>query len=183
MATQQGSVTAVSRSTAHHFSKEVAQSINLVAGLGVEHDAHAGVTVQHLPHLTQDASRPNLRQVHLIPYELLYELGSRGFDIKPGELGENITTYGLDLMALPQGTQLRFGDQATVEITGLRDPGPQIERFKKGLLSQVLRTDNDGRLLRKAGVMGVVLVGGPVKASDIVQVYRPTEPHKALGPV
>ncbi|OCL09877.1 PK beta-barrel-protein domain-containing protein-like protein [Glonium stellatum] len=183
MATQQGSVTAVSRSTAHHFSKEIAQSINLVAGLGVEHDAHAGVTVQHLPHLTQDASRPNLRQVHLIPYELLYELKSHGFDIKPGELGENITTYGLDLMALPQGTQLRFGDQATVAITGLRQPGPQIEKFKKGLLNQVSGNNNDGRSTTKAGVMGVVLAGGPVKGGDVVQVYLPAEPHRVLVPV
>ncbi|OCK74127.1 PK beta-barrel-protein domain-containing protein-like protein [Lepidopterella palustris CBS 459.81] len=183
MATQQGTVTAVSRSISHQFSKDVVHSITLVTGIGVENDAHAGVTVQHLPHLTQDPTRPNFRQVHLIHYELFYELGGRGFDVRPGQLGENITTYGIDLLALPQGTRLKFGNQATVEITGLRSPGPQIERFKKGLLGQVFWKDNNGHLVRKAGVMGIVLVGGPVKAGDIVQVYLPAEPHRALGPV
>ncbi|KAF2803230.1 PK beta-barrel-protein domain-containing protein-like protein [Mytilinidion resinicola] len=184
------SVTAVSQAPSHTFSKSVVGAITLVAGLGVQNDAHAGATVKHTSLAAHDPSSPNLRQVHLIPYELLYELKGKGFDITYGQprrqLGENITTHGLDLAALPRGTRLHFpagGGGAVVELTGLRQPGPGIERFKPGLLQQVCYQARDGRVVRRAGVMGVVVAGGCVRAGDGVLVAMPALPHVGLGPV
>lgn len=173
-------VVSVSRDDEHRFSKPVRHEITLVAGLGVEGDAHFGATVQHLSRMRRDPSQPNLRQVHLIHRELFDEVDAR---VAPGELGENITTEGLDLLALPRGTRLSFGEDAVVEVTGLRNPCVQIDRFEPGLLKQVVSTDDEGRTVRKAGVMAVVVSGGVVRPGDRVEIAWPAEPHEALLPV
>jgi MOSC domain-containing protein YiiM len=181
--TSGGAVTAVSRAAEHTFSKGTAETIRLVAGLGVEGDAHLGRTVQHLSRVRRDPSQPNLRQVHLIHAELHDELRDRGFEVAPGEMGENITTSGVDLLALPTGTLLKLGDQAVVEVTGLRNPCVQIDKFQKGLLAAVLDNDDDGNLVRKAGVMAIVVNGGEVRAGDAIGVSFPPLPHSPLRPV
>lgn len=94
----------------------------------------------------------------MIHHELIQELSEKGFHVAPGVLGENITTQGIDLLALPEDTILRFPSGAEIQITGLRNPCPQIENFEKGLLSQVLDRDEQGNVVRKAGIMGIVLV-------------------------
>jgi MOSC domain-containing protein YiiM len=177
-------VTSVSRNEAYRFSKPVRDEIILVPGLGVQGDVHAGVTVKHRGRVAADPTRPNLRQVHLIHAELHEELRAQGFDVAPGQLGENVTTKGLGLLALPRGTVLRFGVRgAAVEITGLRNPCEQINTFRPGLLKRVLGRDDEGRLVRKAGVMSVVLSGGPVRPGDPVTVELPVPPHVPLAPV
>ena len=184
----QGTVRAVSRDDTHHFSKVVQPAIRLLAGLGVENDAHLGVTVQHRSRVAADPSQPNLRQVHLIHAELFDELAAQGFSVGAGQLGENIATRGLDLLALPVGTRLHLGPTAVVEVTGLRNPCAQIEAFgqaqkQSGLLAAVLDRDAAGQLVRKAGVMGVVLVGGEVRAGDPVRAKMPPAPWRALEQV
>ena len=176
-------VVAVSHDGEHRFSKAVVEDITLLAGLGVAGDAHAGVTVQHRSRVAADPTRPNLRQVHLIHAELLAELAERGFSVAPGQLGENITTTGVDLLALPRGTRLHLGAGAVVEVTGLRNPCRQIDAFAPGLLRAVLSRDADGRPVRRAGVMGVVVTGGAVRAGDGIEVHLPAEPHEALDRV
>jgi MOSC domain-containing protein YiiM len=176
-------VAAVSRSPRHDFSKPGCAAIRLIAGEGVEGDAHRGVTVQHRSRVAKDPSRPNLRQVHLIHAELHDELRGRGFTVDAGSMGENVTTRGLDLLALPTGTRLRLGDEALVEVTGLRNPCVQLDRFQPGLMSAVLDRDAEGRLVRKAGVMAVVLMGGEVRAGDKIAVELPEGPHRELEPV
>jgi MOSC domain len=176
-------VVGVSRSSRHAFSKLPCTSIFLQKGLGVEGDCHAGVTVQHLSRIAVDPMQPNLRQVHLIHAELLDELAQTGYRIAAGDLGENILTRGLDLLSLPKGSLLRLGTAAVVEITGLRNPCRQIEAFRAGLLSKVLVKLDDGTLLRKTGVMGIVLVSGPVRAADAIDIVLPPEPHVALDRV
>lgn len=166
-------VLAVSIGSTHLFSKQPVRSITLRAGLGVEGDAHLGTTVKHRSRVRQDASQPNLRQVHLIHAELLDELQAQGFDVRPGDLGENITTRGIGLLGLPRGTRLRIGARAIVEVTGLRNPCRQIEAFRPGLLAAVLDRDDDGRLVRKTGVMSVVIEGGIVMPADAITVERP----------
>ncbi|MDB5373445.1 MAG: domain containing protein [Belnapia sp.] len=178
-----GQVVAVARDGAHRFAKPLATEITLLAGLGVAGDAHAGVTVQHRSRVAQDPRQPNLRQLHLIQAELFEELTAAGFQVAPGELGENVTTRGIDLLGLPVGTLLRLGDAAVVEVTGLRNPCRQIERWQPGLLAAVLGRDAAGRLVRKAGIMGVVLAGGTVRPGDAVVVDLPPPPHRPLGPV
>ncbi len=173
-------VVAVSRSEAHSFHKENAASIRLIAGFGVEGDAHAGATVKHRSRVAQDPTQPNLRQVHLIHAELFEELREQGFDVAPGQLGENVTTQGIALLGLPTGTRLHLGESAVVEITGLRNPCEQIDAFRPGLLSAVLGRDACGGLVRKAGVMGIVLTGGEVKPGDALRVELPPEPHRPL---
>ncbi|MCM2579566.1 MOSC domain-containing protein [Streptomyces meridianus] len=175
-----GSVTAVSRSGEHGFSKQTRPSIRLLAGLGVEGDAHLGVTVQHLSRVRQDPAQPNLRQVHLIATELLEEVRVKGYAVAPGQLGENVTTTGLDLLGLPTGTRLRLGAEAVVEVTGLRNPCAQIDGFRKGLLKEVVHRDEAGDVRRKAGVMAVVVDGGEVRPGDPVTVELPAEPHRPL---
>ncbi|TSA84648.1 MOSC domain-containing protein [Deinococcus detaillensis] len=179
-----GQVGAVSRSGAHEFSKPPQPSVRLLAGLGVEGDAHSGVTVQHRSRVAADPSQPNLRQVHLLHAELFEELAAQGFEVSAGQLGENVTTLGLDLLALPAGTRLHLGGEAVVEITGLRNPCAQIERFgaaqRSGLLAAVLGRDDSGHLIRKAGIMGVVLSGGEVKAGDDIEVEWPPPPWTKL---
>jgi len=175
-------VLAVHRSATHSFSKSNALSIRLIAGLGVEGDAHAGVTVKHRSRVARDPTQPNLRQVHLIHAELHDELNAAGFDLKPGDMGENITTRGLDLLALPTGTRLMIGD-AVIEVTGLRNPCVQLDRFRPGLMQATLDRDAAGSLIRKAGVMGVVLVGGDVQTGDSIQIRMPAGDRHALIPV
>ncbi|BCJ75992.1 MOSC domain-containing protein [Catellatospora sp. IY07-71] len=173
-------VVAVSRDSEHRFSKPNADEIQLLAGIGVAGDAHAGVTVQHLSRIAADPTQPNLRQVHLIHAELHDEVHEQGFVVAPGQLGENITTRGIDLLSLPRGTVLRFGEQAVVEVTGLRNPCPQIDRFSDGLLKQLVYRDQDGDLVRRAGIMSIVLAGGPVRPGDVITVELPPEPHLPL---
>lgn len=176
----EGVVVAVSKDGEHRFSKVTTERIELLTGLGVAGDAHAGVTVQHRSRVAADPSQPNLRQVHLIHAELFTELGEHGFDVAPGRLGENITTSGLDLLGLPRGTRLHLGEQAVVEVTGLRNPCAQINAFQSGLLAAVVGRDDEGRVVRRAGVMGVVVSGGPVVAGDEVRVVLPERPFQAL---
>jgi MOSC domain-containing protein YiiM len=175
-------VTAVSRNESYSFSKPTRDEIVLVPGLGVEGDVHAGVTVRHRSRVAADPTRPNLRQVHLMHAELFEELRDQGFEVDAGRLGENITTRGLDLLALPRGTVLRFG-AAAVTITGLRNPCAQIDKFRPGMLRRVVGRDEQGNLVRKAGIMGIVLSGGPVRPGDTVTVELPVPPHLALEPV
>lgn len=176
----EGRVTAVCRSGEYTFHKPVRESITLLAGLGVEGDVHAGVTVKHRSRVARDPSQPNLRQVHLIHEELFAEVAAAGFPVRPGELGENITTRGLDLLGLPTGTLLHLGAEAVVEVTGLRNPCHQIDDFQNGLLKQVTGRDAAGRVVRKAGVMSVVLTGGVVRPGDPVAVVLPDAPHRPL---
>jgi MOSC domain-containing protein YiiM len=175
-------VAAVSLDSGHHFSKPVVEQIRLLEGLGVEGDAHLGVTVQHRSRVARDPTQPNLRQVHLIHAELLEELRP-DYSVNPGELGENITTRGLDLLALPTGSILRIGDDARVEVTGLRNPCLQINHFSDGLMKAVLGRDEEGNLVRKAGVMGIVLTGGEVRPGDAIDIELPAQPHEKLQPV
>jgi hypothetical protein len=178
-----GTVAAVSRSGAHTFGKTSHDAIRLLAGLGVEGDAHLGVTVKHRSRVARDPTQPNLRQVHLIHGELHDELAASGFAVLPGEMGENVTTRGIDLLALPVGARLHLGDAAVVEVTGLRNPCVQLDRFRPGLTAAVLGRDEQGGLVRKAGIMGVVLAGGEVRPGDPVRVELPPEPRRPLEPV
>ncbi len=175
-----GTVIAVARDEGHRFSKPLLPAIRLLAGLGVEGDAHCGETVKHRSRVAVDPTQPNLRQVHLIQAELFEELATNGFSLRPGDMGENVTTRGLDLLSLPAGTRLRLGPDALVAITGLRNPCVQIEAFQPGLLKAVLGRDADGKLIRKAGIMGIVLAGGEVRPGDPIGVSLPALPHRAL---
>jgi MOSC domain-containing protein YiiM len=178
-----GAVTAVSKSPIHSLSKPNQEFINLIDGLGIEGDAHKGEKVQHRSRVAKDPNQPNLRQVHLIHAELHDELRERGFDVSAGEMGENITTRGIDLLGLPTGARLHIGKTAVVEITGLRNPCYQLDDFQKGLMKAVLDKDKQGNLIRKAGVMGIVLTGGEVYVNDVIRVELPSEPHETLKPV
>lgn len=173
-------VVSVGRDGAHRFSKAVRGEIRLLSGLGVEGDAHCGVTVKHRSRVAADPTRPNLRQLHLIQSELFDELAERGFSLAPGDLGENVLTRGLDLLALPRGSRLHIGAEAIVEITGLRNPCGQIEAFRPGLLAAVLDRAADGSLVRKAGIMGVVLTGGMVRPGDVITAVLPPAPWQRL---
>jgi len=176
-------VTAVSRSETHSFSKSNQSSIRLLTGLGVEGDAHLGATVKHRSRVAKNPETPNLRQVHLMHAELHDELLAAGFVVLAGQMGENITTRGINLLGLPEGTRLRLGETAIVEITGLRNPCAQIDRFQQGLMQAVLARDEDGNLVRKSGVMGVVLIGGEVCPGDLIGIELPLGPHRSLNVV
>jgi MOSC domain-containing protein YiiM len=176
-------VTAVSRSPRHKFSKQNELWIRLLAGLGVEGDAHAGEKVKHRSRARWTPHLPNLRQVHLMHSELHDELRAAGFRVAPGDLGENVTTRGIDLLALPTGTRLHLGDAAVVEVTGLRNPCVQLDRFQEGLMAATLDHDANGELVRKAGIMAIVLAGGDVRPGDAIRVELPPEPHRPLKPV
>ena len=175
-----GVVVAVCKDAAHRFSKQSTDVIRLVAGLGVEGDAHFGVTVQHLSRIAQNPQQPNLRQVHLLHGELHDELTANGLAVAHGAMGENITTRGIDLLALPRGALLRLGEDAVVEITGLRNPCAQLDRFQPGLMQAVLGRDADGALVRKAGVMAIVIAGGQVRGGHAIVVTLPPQPHVRL---
>ena len=177
------SVIAVSRSATHSILKKNQASIRLEAGLGVAEDAHRGVTVQHLSRIARDPTTPNYRQVHLIHTELFDELEASGFEIAPGQMGENVTTRGIDLLGLPAGARLRLGAEAVVEVTGLRNPCLQLDGIAPGLMKATLARDASGRLVRKAGIMGVVIAGGEVRPGDAIEVELPPPPHRALEPI
>jgi len=176
-------VIAVSRSSTHSMQKSNSSSIRLLAGLGVEDDAHQGVLVKHRSRVARDPTQPNLRQVHLIHAELHEELAAQGFAVKTGEMGENVTTRGVDLLALPTGARLRLGDSAVIEVTGLRNPCLQLDGIQKGLMAATLARDARGGLVRKAGIMGIVVTGGEVRPGDSIRVELPPEPHHPLEPV
>lgn len=175
-------VVAVHRSSTHSFSKFAEDGIVLLEGLGVQGDAHAGVTVRHRSRVARDPAQPNLRQVHLLQAELFGELMAAGFAVWPGDLGENITTRGIDLLALSEGARVRVGD-AVLEVTGLRNPCSQIDGFQRGLMAAVLDRDAQGALVRKAGVMAVVVAGGAVAPGDPIRADAPVHPYRALAPV
>jgi MOSC domain-containing protein YiiM len=175
-----GIVVAVHRSATHTFSKPTHDSIQLLAGLGVAGDAHMGATVKHRSRVAADPTQPNLRQVHLIHAELHDELQAAGFKIMAGEMGENITTHGIAVLGLPTGTRLHIGATAVVEVTGLRNPCAQLDRFQSGLKAAVLGRDEHGNLIRKAGIMGIVLTSGMVKAGDLIRIELPQPPYRPL---
>jgi MOSC domain-containing protein YiiM len=179
----EGRVDAVSASSSHTMAKPTRSAIRLVAGLGVEGDAHQGATVRHRSRVQRDPTQPNLRQVHLIHGELHDELRAAGFEVGPGQMGENVTTRNVDLLALPTGTRLRLGSAAVVEITGLRNPCAQLNGIQPGLMNAVLDKDADGRIIRKAGIMAVVVSSGEVQPGDAIAVDLPPRPHKPLQPV
>jgi MOSC domain-containing protein YiiM len=176
-------VASVAARATHRISKDVQSTIRLIAGLGVEGDAHAGVTVKHRSRVAKDPTVPNLRQVHLIHGELLDELAAKGFTIAPASMGENILTRGVDLLGLGRGTRLQFGGGAVVEITGLRNPCHQLNGLALGLMEAVLDRDEDCTLIRKAGVMGIVIIGGDVRAGDPVTIVTLPDQHEPLLPV
>lgn len=176
-------VAAVASGAEHDFSKATQPAIVLIAGVGVDGDAHAGRTVQHLSRKLRTPDAPNLRQVHLIHGELHDELSRLGFDLRPGDMGENITTRGIDLLALPAGTRLGIGADAVVEVTGLRNPCVQLDRHQHGLMAAVLGRAGDGTLIRKAGVMAVVAAGGRVMPGDLIDIVLPPLPHHRLEKV
>jgi MOSC domain-containing protein YiiM len=183
IATSSGLVVAVNRSALHNFTKEVQSSVRLLEGLGVEGDAHLGTTVKHRSRVAKDPSQPNLRQVHLLPEEILTELNAAGFRIPPGGIGENILTRGIELLDVPRRTRLHIGPSAVVEITGLRDPCRQLNAYRPGLMSAVLERDESGHLIRKAGIMGIVLSAGDVRPGDAIRVELPPTPHERLDRV
>jgi MOSC domain-containing protein YiiM len=176
-------VSAVSRNASHAFSKPNESTIRLVAGLGIEGDAHMGEKVKHRYHALKNPDAPNLRQVHLIHEELFDALRAGGFMVRPGALGENVTTRGIDLLALPRGARLRLGANVVIEVTGLRNPCRQIDEFQPGLTAAVLGRDTEGHLIRKAGVMAIVVTSGDVKAGDVIAVELPPGEQRALLPV
>lgn len=173
-------VLAVHKHPTHSFSKTTSPSITLLQGLGVENDAHCGATVKHRSRVAQDPTQPNLRQVHLIHSELFDELREKGFHVAPGELGENITTRGVSLLDLPVGTRLRIGPEAVIELTGLRNPCGQIDKFQPGLLDAVLDLGPNGEVIRKTGVMGIVVAGGVVHPGDGIVIAYPAGEHRRL---
>ena len=173
-------VASVWSSATHSFSKFAQAELRLIAGQGVEGDAHCGVTVKHRSRVAVDPTQPNLRQVHLIQGELFDELAARGFGVRLGQLGENLTTRGIDLLDLPRDTELRIGPEVVLRLTGLRNPCPQIENFEAGLLKAVVGRDADGEIVRKAGVMSIVLAGGVVRPGDGIAVALPPLPHHRL---
>lgn len=176
-------VIAVSAAAGHVFSKENLSEIELLEGLGVKGDAHMGKTVKHRSRVKKDPTVPNLRQVHLIHEELIDELRDNGFDVVPGGMGENVTTRGIDLLGLPAGARLTLGDEAVVEVTGLRNPCNQLNDYRGGLMNAVLDKDEKGDLIRKSGVMAIVIAGGVVRPGDVIGIETPAEPHRALDVV
>lgn len=181
--TQSAVVLALHLSPEHSFSKRQQTEIELLAGHGVKGDAHCGVTVKHRSRVAVDPNQPNLRQVHLVHHELLEELRASGFRVEPGTIGENVTTSGLDILSLPRGTRLRLGETAIIELTGLRNPCVQLDHFQQGLTQAVLGRDADGQLIRKAGVMAIVLSNGTVRPGDPISVELPPLPHYRLEKV
>jgi MOSC domain-containing protein YiiM len=175
-------IVGLARSAEHAFSKEPCERLTLVAGLGVADDAHAGVTVQHLSRIRKDPGQPNLRQVHLIHAELFDELAAKGFVVRPGDLGENVTTRGIDLLGLVAGTRLKVGE-AVLRVTGLRNPCAQIDDFCPGLLKEMVEKRPDGSLIRKCGVMAVVERDGEIGVGDAIAIAAPAPPHRRLEPV
>ena len=175
-----GQVVAVSLNSEHTFSKFNQDSIKLLAGIGVEGDVHAGEKVKHRSRVAQNPNQPNLRQVHLIHAELHDELRSKGFDVEAGQMGENITTRDIDLLALPTDTLLKIGNEAVIRVTGLRNPCSQLNSFKLGLMAAVLDKDEEGNIIRKAGIMGVVVAAGEISVGDEIKAELPAPPYRKL---
>lgn len=173
-------IVALARDEAHNFSKATAERLRLVAGLGVEGDAHAGITVKHRSRVAKDPDQPNLRQVRLIHAELFDELAGKGFAVVPGLLGENVTTQGIDLLGLSVGTRLRLGADAVIEVTGLRNPCHQINGIAPGLMDAVLDRADDGSLIRKCGIMAVVVAGGMIAVTDRITLVHVPQQHLPL---
>ena len=178
-----GTVVAVAKDGRHRFSKQTVDEITIIAGLGVEGDAHAGTTVKHRSRVRRDPTTPNLRQVHLIHQELLDKVDLYGYSVHPGEMGENITTRGIDLLGLPENTLLHIGADVVLRITGLRNPCSQIDAFQPGLLAHMVEKLPDGTIVRKAGVMSVVEAGGVVRGGDTIRVELPAGEQVPLQPV
>ena len=178
-----GLIEALARDGAHNFSKPAATRLTLLAGLGVDGDAHAGETVKHRSRVAKDPSQPNLRQVHLIHAELFDELAGKGFAVRSGQLGENVTTRGIDLLRLSAGTQLRLGADAVIEVTGLRNPCLQINAIAPGLMDAVLARAADGSLIRKCGIMAIVIAGGTVAVGDPITLHHVPGKHIPLAVV
>jgi len=178
-----GTVLSVSRDDKHRFSKPTVSSIRLVAGIGVEGDSHAGATVQHRYEMKRNPSAPNLCQVHFMAAELFDDLVPTGYTVAPGELGENVTTEGINLMSLPLGTRLHLGAQAVVSITGMRSPCSLINGYQNGLMKQLIKTDAAGTVQRRGGIMGIVVTGGVVNPGDRVRVELPAGEQLPLGVV
>ncbi len=178
-----GVVEAVAVSATHTMTKPLAEAISIVAGLGVEGDAHQGEKVKHRSRVARNPDQPNLRQVHLIHSELIDELVAQGFKVGPGIMGENITTRGVDLLGLPKRTILRIGDGVVLEVTGLRNPCAQLDGIQPGLMKATLDRDDAGNLIRKAGIMSIVLEGGEVRPGDAIEVELPDGEHLPLEPV
>ena len=176
-------IQALAQDGAHRFSKQPVESLKLLTGLGVEGDAHAGVTVKHRSRVARDPLQPNLRQLHLLHAEIFDELAPQGFALQAGDIGENVTTRGIDLLGLGTGTRLCLGTEAVVEITGLRNPCAQLDHFLPGLMAAMLGRDAAGGLIRKSGVMAIVLQGGVLRAGDPIIVIPPAGPHRPLQPV
>ena len=177
-----GTIIAVSRSSGHTFSKSNEGSIRLLVGLGIEGDAHMGATATHLARLWK-GNAPNLRQVHLIHAELFDELRDAGYAVWAGLMGENITTRRVDLLRLPTGARLHIGGAAVIEVTGLRNPCRKLNKIHPGLMKATLERDADGRLIRKAGVMAIVVAGGDIAEGDPIEIELPALPHQPLAPV
>jgi len=178
-----GTVVMVSASGTHSFTKQNQKSIKLIKGLGIEGDAHMGEKVQHLSRIKQNPDQPNLRQVHLLHHELFDELSKNGYIVHPGDVGENITTRGIDILGLPTGTKLHIGKEAVVEITGLRNPCQQMNKFQPGLMQACIDHDDDGNPIKKGGIMSIVLEGGLVFPGDTIVIEYPPLPHKPLEKV
>lgn len=176
-------VEAVSKSPTHTLIKKNENQITLLKGLGVEGDAHQGFTVKHRSRVIKDPTTPNIRQVHLMPVELFEELAQKGINVNSGEMGENITTSGIDLINLPLHTILKIGPETKIQITGLRNPCSQLNKINDQLLKAVLQKDEDGTIIRKAGIMSVVLKGGKINVGDTIEIEFPEKPHKNLEPV
>ena len=178
-----GRVVAVSVSPTHTMTKPNATRIRLLEGLGVDGDAHQGETVKHRSRVARDPTQPNLRQVHLIHAELFDELAAQGFKVTPGLMGENITTTGIDLLGLPTGALLHIGASAVVKVTGLRNPCLQLDGLQPGLMQATLGRDAEGNLIRKAGIMSIVLAGGDITTGDPIHIELPSKPFAPLKPV
>ena len=178
-----GIVKSLNISSSYTFHKYNQPSITLIEGLGIEGDIHAGKTVKHRSRVRKDPNQPNLRQVHLIHSELHEELAIKGFSVTAGQMGENVTTVGIPLLNLPKDTILHLGNDAQVQVTGLRNPCVQLDNFQKGLLKAVLDKDESGNLIRKSGIMGIVLKGGVVHQGDTIRVELPSLPHLKLEKV
>jgi MOSC domain-containing protein YiiM len=177
-----GTVVSVNSSPTGGIGKDPQPQITLVANHGVEGDFHAGANVRHRSRAASTPEAPNLRQVHLIHSELFDEVAALGIDVKPGQMGENITTRGLSILDLTVGTRLHVGESAVIEITGLRNPCKQLNDIDKRLLGEVARKLEDGTIMRKAGIMGIVLEGGVIRPGDAIRA-EVAEGAKRLEPV
>ena len=178
-----GKIISLNKSPKHCLSKQPYASISLLKGLGVEGDVHMGKTVKHRSRVAKDPTQPNFRQIHLIPNELFTELRLLGFEVRAGEMGENITTEGINLLELPKDTILKIGLEAKIKITGLRNPCNQLNSIKSGLMQAVISKDASGNLIRKAGVMGIVIEGGVITLDDHIEIHLPSKPFEKLDKV